>query len=109
MKQITLMVPYFTDMKHTFHPHHKIKRNDAFDTMALIVGSLSPLATIPQIYLIYSSQDASGVSLFMWTFYNIASVTWLIYGFKHKLLPVIASQILWLIVQTPMMVAVFLF
>jgi uncharacterized protein with PQ loop repeat len=96
-------------MKHTFHPKHKIKRNDKIDTLALIVGIIQPLATLPQIYLVYSSQDASDVSLFMWAGFNIASVVLLIYGMKHKLAPIVWAQILWLIVQTPMMVSVFLF
>jgi len=103
------MVPYFTDMKHTFHPHHKVTRGDTIDALALLVGIIQPLATIPQIYLIYSTQDVTGVSLFMWTCYNIASVILLMYGLKHKLMPIIVAQILWLTVQTPMMVAVFIF
>lgn len=103
------MVPYFTDMKHTFHPHHKIKNTGIVDTLALLVGIVQPLATIPQIYLIYSTQNATGVSLFMWTCYNVGSVILLMYGLKHKLKPIIVAQILWLVVQTPMMVAVFIF
>lgn len=96
-------------MKHTYHPKHVIKKNGVVDMLALIVGVIQPLMTLPQIYLIYASQDTSGVSLFMWTGYNVASVILLIYGFKHKLLPIVVAQILWLLVQTPMMVAVFIF
>jgi uncharacterized protein with PQ loop repeat len=96
-------------MRHTFHPKHKIKRNDKIDTLALIVGIIQPLATLPQIYIVYSSQDASDVSLFMWTGFNIASVVLLMYGLKHKLLPIILAQILWMVFQTPMMLSVFIF
>ena len=96
-------------MKHTYHPKHKIKRNDGIDTLALIVGIVQPLVTIPQIYLVYSSRDVSEISLFMWLGFDIASVVLLIYGLKHKLAPIIWAQILWLVVQTPMVIAVFLF
>lgn len=96
-------------MRHTLHPHHKIKKNDKIDTLALIVGIVQPLATLPQIYIVYSSQDASEVSLFMWTGFNIASVVLLVYGLKHKLAPIIWAQVLWLAVQTPMMLSVFIF
>jgi len=96
-------------MKHTFHPKHKIKNTDKIDSLALAVGIIQPLTTIPQIYLVYSSGNASEVSLFMWTGYNIASVVLLIYGLKHKLKPIVWAQILWLIVQTPMMLSVFFF
>ena len=87
----------------TFKVHGKI------DALALVVGIIQPLTTLPQIYLVYTSRDVSQVSLFMWTSYNVASVILLIYGFKYKLLPVIGAQILWLLVQTPMMIAVFVF
>ncbi len=95
-------------MRQTFHPNHKIKVNDKIDVLALVVGIIQPLTTLPQIYLVYSSHDASQVSLFTWTGYNIASIILLIYGLKHKLTPIIWAQILWLVVQTPMMLAVFI-
>ena len=96
-------------MKHTYHPHHKIKRDGVIDDLALFAGIISPAATLPQIYLVYSTQSSVGVSLFMWTAYNVVSAILLMYGIRHKLKPIIISQILWLIVQTPMMIAVFLF
>lgn len=96
-------------MRHTFHPKHKIKNNGTIDTVALIVGILQPLSTIPQIYLVYSTHDASAVSLFMWTSFNIASVILLMYGLRHKLAPIIWAQVLWIAVQTPMMISVFFF
>lgn len=103
------MVPYHTDMKHTFHPKHKIKNTHVVDSLALIVGVVQPVATLPQIWLVYSAQDATGVSVLMWTFYNIGSLVLLTYGIRHKLVPIIVAQVLWLIVQTPMMLAVFIF
>lgn len=96
-------------MRHTFHPKHKIKITDKIDAFALLVSIIQPLATLPQIYLVYTARDASDVSLFMWTGFNIASVVLLLYGIKHKLVPIIVSQILWLIVQSAMMISVFLF
>jgi len=96
-------------MRHVLPPSRKIKSTDKLDTLALVVGVIQPLATLPQIFLVYSSQDASQVSLFMWTSYNVASVVLLAYGFKYKLTPIIWAQVLWLLVQTPMMLAVFIF
>ena len=96
-------------MQHTFHPKHKIKNNGPIDTLALLVGIFQPLLTLPQIYLIYTTQDASDVSLFMWTGFNVASVILLMYGLRHKLKPIIWAQTLWIIFQTPMMLSVFIF
>ena len=95
-------------MRHVLPPKRK-ESLSSVDHLALIVSIIQPLTTIPQIYLVYQSQDASQVSLFMWTGYNISSVILLLYGIKHRLLPIIVAQILWLIVQTPMMFSVFVF
>jgi uncharacterized protein with PQ loop repeat len=96
-------------MRHITHSNNRFKKPTTIDALALIVSIIQPLTTIPQIYLIYKSQDASQVSLFMWSSYNIASVILLLYGMKHKLLPIICAQTLWLAVQTPMMFSVFVF
>lgn len=101
-------------MRHVLH-HHKYKKKIAqkksgpIDDLALIVGIIQPLATLPQIWLVYSTHNASGVSFFMWTAYNVASVILLMYGIKYRLAPIIWANILWLVVQTPMMVSVFFF
>jgi uncharacterized protein with PQ loop repeat len=96
-------------MRDTFHPKHKIKKDSKIDTLALIVGITQPLATLPQIYLVYSSQDASSVSLIMWVWFDVASIVLLLYGKRHKLAPIVWAQSLWLIFQTPMILSVFLF
>lgn len=79
------------------------------DTLALIVGVAQPIMTIPQIVLVFKVQDSSQISLATWLTYDIASVVLLIYGFKHKLKPIIISQTIWLVVQTVMIAAIFLF
>ena len=65
--------------------------------------------TIPQIWLVYSLRDARTISLFMWSAYNVASIILLAYGLKHKIPVVIWAQILWLAVQTPMIIAALVF
>lgn len=97
-------------MRHPVDPKHKkAPKNSGIDTLALIVGILQPLMTLPQIYLVFSTQEVAGLSLFMWVAWDIASVILLIYGLKHKLAPIIVAQVLWLVVQTPVIVAILLF
>ncbi len=79
------------------------------DALALLVGFIQPIATIPQIWIVFETQNASSVSFFTWTAYNCASVVLLLYGLHHKLLPIIVAQILWIIVQTVMVATVFIF
>jgi uncharacterized protein with PQ loop repeat len=96
-------------MRHPFHPTHTFKVKGGIDALALAVGIIQPLTTLPQIWLVYTSRDVSQISLFTWTCYNISSVILLLYGLKHKLPPVIVAQILWIVVQTPMMIAVIMY
>jgi len=96
-------------MQHIFSHHHKVEITHPIDRIALWVGTFQPLATIPQIWLVFKNQDAANVSIFMWAAFNVASVVLLIYGFKHRLLPVWIPQILWILVQTPMMLSPFIF
>lgn len=102
-------------MRQLIHHHKKtkkkakIKEYGPIDTLAFLVGVIQPFATLPQIWLVYSTGDTASVSFFMWTAYNIASVVMLFYGLKYKLPPIVWSNILWLVVQTPMMVSVWVF
>lgn len=79
------------------------------DGLALIVGVVQPVMTLPQIILVFQLQDSSQISLATWLTYDIASLILLVYGIKHKLKPIIVSQAIWLVVQTIMIAAVFLF
>ncbi len=85
------------------------KKQKGIDRWALIVGTLQPLMTIPQIVLVYSSRNASQISVITWVAYDMASVVLLMYGIKHKLLPIIVAQVIWLVVQTALIVAIFIF
>lgn len=99
-----------TNMRHIIHhKHKKVIITHPIDRLALIVGFLQPLATIPQIWLVFTSGDASQVSIFTWAAFNVASVVILWYGLKHKLPPVWIPQIVWILVQTPMMIAPLIF
>ena len=94
---------------HLKHEHHSLKNTSGIDRWALIIGIIHPLMTLPQILLIYSSQDASQVSFVTWAAYDIASVVLIMYGIKHSLTPIIVTQAIWLVMQTAMAASVFIF
>ncbi|HRN97666.1 MAG TPA: hypothetical protein PLZ58_04440 [Candidatus Saccharibacteria bacterium] len=96
-------------MRQPINTKRVTKRTKMIDSVALLVGIVQPFTTLPQIWMVYVSQDASQVSFFMWTGYNVASIVLLVYGIHHRLPPIIWAQVLWLVVQTPMMVSVFFF
>lgn len=67
------------------------------DKLIIVVGVLSPLMTVPQIYDIYVFKNASGVSTISWFSYTIFSVVWVIYGIMHKEKAIILSQSIWIV------------
>lgn len=52
----------------------------------LVMGVVSPMATIPQLYKLFFShtQHAAGLSLVTWALYALITLLWAIYGFYHK-------------------------
>lgn len=90
--------------------HKKSGRSfPVIDRLAILVGILQPIMTIPQIVMVISVGDASQISLWTWFTYDVASVVLLIYGIKHKLAPIIIAQVAWLIAQTAMIALVFIY
>jgi uncharacterized protein with PQ loop repeat len=67
------------------------------DVVVYIVGVLGPLATIPQVVQIYSTHDASGVSVLSWGIYTLFDIPWIIYALVHREPPLIVCYILWFI------------
>ena len=76
-----------------------MKERSAVDKLVLFVGTITPLATIPQIITIYSSRSAANISVYTWSLYALSSVLFLCYAIVHRLLPLILSSILWVLVD----------
>lgn len=66
----------------------------------------TPLFEIPQVYAIYSTQDATSVSLITWGFFLMASVVWFIYGLRQKLLPLIVAYSLYFIIELILVIGI---
>jgi uncharacterized protein with PQ loop repeat len=88
-------------------PHH-IKRAevDAIAYVAIIIGVFF---TVPQLYTILVNQSADNVSLMTWVAYTIMSAFWLVYGIERKLKPIIASSIIYLILDGIIVYAILTF
>lgn len=67
--------------------------------LVLFVGIAEPVTTIPQIYDIFSSHSAAGVSMLTWLGGTIASVVWLIYAYADKDKPLFISSLLWVLFE----------
>jgi uncharacterized protein with PQ loop repeat len=71
------------------------KSKSVFEKFMLVFAIAEPLATIPQIYQVWSKHSVAGVSLLTWAFYTVTSAVWLVYGLKIRDKPIIVSGFLW--------------
>lgn len=56
------------------------------EPIMLVMGLVSPIATLPQLYKLYFShtQHVHGLSLTTWSMYALISLLWFFYGLYHK-------------------------
>ena len=79
------------------------------DKMIPLIVFAGPIMTIPQVYKIWESQNAAGVSLTSWVAYSALSFFWILYAFAHKERVVLLHNILYFIVCTFVVIGVLSF
>lgn len=90
------------------YPHpDKLKR--FVDKLVYFVGVIGPVMLAPQVYKIYSSQDASSISLLSFSVFVLVNLTWLCYGILHKEKALIISYTLWAIMNSSVVVGTVLY
>lgn len=78
---------------------HNKKSVKIIDEWVMVVGVLSPLTSIPQIFQIVTTQDSQGVSIATWILYIFLGMFWLVYGIAHEEKPIIVNNTLWIIFE----------
>jgi uncharacterized protein with PQ loop repeat len=73
------------------------KERTNIDRAMLVIGVAGPLATIPQIIVIFTRKQVEGISVLSWWFYAVSSLLTLLYAVVHRLRPLIVSSVLWLV------------
>lgn len=92
--------------------HHYLKHRKAkqpFDYVVYFFMIATPLFELPQLYSIYSTQDASGVSVFTWGFFLLASIVWFVYALKKRLLPLIVTNSLYFVIELVIVAGIFMY
>ena len=74
------------------YPHPKASRR-FLDNLVIWLGIGNIIATIPQVFQIFSTQDASGVSAMSWGYYTIFYAVLSVYGIVHKEKPLIITYL----------------
>ena len=54
------------------------------DKLTFVVGVIGPFTVLPQIYSIFSTHSANGVSMLTWLLIFIVTFPWILYGIAHK-------------------------
>lgn len=95
-------------IKHEPFPHpDKVKR--IFDHLIYIVVILGPIMNLPQLFKIWLSKDATGVSITSWLSFSIFSMVWFVYGILHKEKPIIFMNLTLIVIQALIAVGTFLY
>ena len=78
----------------------KKKKEYFVDKIIFGVAIIEPLCTLPQIYEIISSKDASNISIATWIGFNALTAIWIWYAVTHKEKMVLIYQSLFFILDT---------
>lgn len=79
------------------------------DRLMSVAAVVHPLTAAPQVYVIYKTQDVTGVSLWTWLGFMVLGLIFLAYGVMHKIKPFIVTQLLWFVVDFSIVCGVILF
>ena len=87
-------------MRHKHERRQKPKKRKSpnivfLDKLTLIVGIVGPFTVLPQIYTIFSTRSAAGVSLTTWSLVALMTVPWILYGIAHKSRLILSCFALW--------------
>jgi len=83
---------------------HRLKKQaqkqtvSSLEKLVLLVAIVEPLMTLPQIIQIYAFRN-TGSSMATWVMYLVSSAIWLVYGIKTRNVPIIITDILWVVVE----------
>ena len=79
------------------------------DKLTFIAGIVGPFTVLPQVYSIFSTRSAAGVSLVTWVAMFVVTFPWILYGMAHKDKSIITSFILWEVVNALVIAGVLIY
>jgi len=79
------------------------------DKVTFAAGVVGPFTVLPQIYAIFSTHSAAGVSLVTWLAMFVVTFPWVLYGMAHKDRSIIVSFILWEVANATVVAGVLMY
>lgn len=71
--------------------------------IGLVAGACTTIAFLPQVIKTWKSRSAKDLSLGMFTIFCLGVVLWLVYGFLINDIPVIAANLLTLVLASTLL------
>lgn len=106
---------HYQGLRHKYERRVGLKKTNKspyvvfLDRLTFIVGIIGPFTVVPQIYSIFSTHSADGVSLATWLLIFIVTFPWILYGLAHKEKSIIVSFILWEVANLLVVLGVFIY
>ena len=72
--------------------------------LGLIAGACTTIAFLPQVIKTWKSRSAKDLSLSMFSIFSIGVALWLLYGFLVQDIPVIAANLITLMLASTLLV-----
>jgi uncharacterized protein with PQ loop repeat len=107
MNQLGLRHKHERTREHRFHT--KTPYIVFLDKLTFVVGVIGPFTVLPQIYTIFTTHSAKGVSAATWALIFVVTLPWVLYGIAHKDKSIIVSFTLWEIVNLAVVVGVLMY
>ena len=76
---------------------------NAIQLLGLMAGSLTTAAFVPQVLKTWKSRSAKDLSLGMFSLFCLGVIMWLIYGFAVNDIPVIAANVVTLLLASTLL------
>lgn len=70
------------------------------DHTIYLVCVATPMIALPQVWKIWSEQNATGISLITYIGFAAANIIWITYGILHKEKPIILLYVLFFIINS---------
>lgn len=73
------------------------------------VAVVAPLVLLPQVFTLYQTKDASGLSLITWCMLTVINVLWVVYASIHKERPIMIASSLMIILDLVISIGIIMY
>jgi uncharacterized protein with PQ loop repeat len=79
------------------------------DLIMYPIAIVAPLALVPQVYKLYSTQEAEGYALTTWVILGCVGLMWVWYGRVHREWPIIIANLMFASLHLAIVVGILLY